>query len=88
MMLFSGGDRRRHNGRSKRVKINGIHRAMTPREKRAALTAVRKLERQMGAEQFGWAVRKHFAIEGLKRTAKREIREMHRKIAQLEKRIA
>lgn len=61
---------------------------MTPREKRAALNAVRKLERQLGMAQFGWAVRKHMAITALKRQATRRLKEMRKEIAQLEKRIA
>jgi predicted GIY-YIG superfamily endonuclease len=61
---------------------------MTAKEKRAALNAVRKLERQLGVGQFGWAVRKHMAIEQLKRQTKRRLLEMKKEIAQLTRRIA
>lgn len=70
------------------MKINGVFRSMTAREKRTALNAIRKLERQLGVAQFGWAVRKHMAIEALKKKAKRRMSEMRKEIAQLEKRIA
>lgn len=70
------------------MKIGGIYRSMTAKEKRAALNAVKKLERTLGVEQFGWAVRKHMAIEALKRKAVKKLASMRREIAQLEKRIA
>ncbi len=66
------------------MKINGVFRSMTAKERRAALNAIRKVEHQLGVAQFGWAVRKHMAIAALKRTTERRVKEMRREIAKLE----
>ena len=70
------------------MKINGVYRNMTAKEKREALNAVRKLDRQLGAAKFGWAVRKYMAIVALKRKTERRVKEMRRELARLEQKVA